>query len=194
MKIILIDNFDSFSYNLVDLLLAQGHEVTVLRNNVTISNLKGIIGKDFSKFLFVLSPGPGTPHDAGNLMDIIHTFQGQIPILGICLGHQAIVECHGGKVVRATEVVHGKSSKLSLSKHRVFSGLGASMTIARYHSLRVDELPLEISVLAKFEDMPMVILHRDLKLMGIQFHPESILTPNGAQLLSNAISFLGETL
>ena len=191
MKVILIDNFDSFSYNLVDLLKKEYHEVKVLRNSVSLAALANIIGDNEKDYLLVLSPGPGTPKKAGNLLNIIKHYQGNIPMMGICLGHQAIIECAGGRIIKGDEVVHGKSSVLKLSQHKVFEGLGRSMIIGRYHSLQGSSLPKEVNVLAELEQIPMVIELEEKKMIGIQFHPESIMTPMGNKLLNNVIRYLG---
>jgi anthranilate synthase component 2 len=191
MKIILIDNFDSFSYNLVDLLKKEGHAVKVLRNTVSIETLENLIKDQYKEYCLVLSPGPGTPKKAGNLLKIIGEFKSRVPILGICLGHQAIIESMGGTIIKSDEVVHGKSSILNLSKHELFEGMGQSMIIGRYHSLQGGDLPNEIETLAQYENIPMIINIKKNNMIGIQFHPESIMTPLGNTLLNNAIKYLG---
>lgn len=190
-KIIMIDNFDSFSYNLVDLLRSEGHDVKVLRNLITLEELKKIVGDGYLNTLLVLSPGPGTPSKAGNLMEIIDFYHKKIPMLGICLGHQGIIEYLGGEVIISKETVHGKVSDINLSDHQLFKGMGETMAIGRYHSLQGTNLPEELEVLAQYNSIPMIVYHKSSKMLGLQFHPESILTPMGAKILNNAIDVLG---
>jgi anthranilate synthase component 2 len=190
-RIIMIDNFDSFSYNLVDLLRSEGHDVKVLRNLIELEELKRIIGDNFQSTLLVLSPGPGTPAKAGNLMQIIDYYHKKVPMLGICLGHQGIIEYLGGKVIISEETVHGKVSEITLSNHALFTGMTKTMAIGRYHSLQGTDLPNDLEVLAQFNSIPMIVYHESSKMLGLQFHPESILTPMGAKILNNAIDVLG---
>lgn len=175
----------------MDLLKKEKHDVLVLRNNIELTALEEIVAKE-DKCCFVLSPGPGTPKNAGNLIDIVKRFKGKIPMLGVCLGHQAIIEVHGGKIIKSREVVHGKSSVLDLSGHALFNGLGPNMIIGRYHSLQGSELPAELNILAEYNNIPMIIAHKDLSLIGFQFHPESIMSPMGGKLINNAIEILKE--
>lgn len=188
MKIVLIDNYDSFSYILVDLFRSFELEVVVLRNTI---NVKRVSQELDNQSILVLSPGPGTPSEAGNLGQFINYFIGNTPILGICLGHQAIVENLGGVISRAPEVVHGKSSILETSQHPLFDGLGQEESIARYHSLIAKEVPSHLEILGEVDGIPMIVYSRYLKVLGLQFHPESILTINGAKFLNNALKLLG---
>jgi len=192
-QIILIDNFDSFSYNLVNQLNTADFQVKVFRNKVTIDYLEKILKKSGDDIAFVLSPGPGRPSQAGNLLAIIQHFKGIYPIVGICLGHQAIIESLGGTIGKAPHVVHGKSSQMQTSNHPLFAGLATTETIGRYHSLMATSIPPQIQVLAQVDDIPMVIICEKEKLIGLQFHPESILTLNGSKMLNNALAIFGST-
>jgi anthranilate synthase component 2 len=140
--------------------------------------------------LLVLSPGPGTPSDAGCLMELIELSKGHFPMLGICLGQQALTQSYGGVIGHAGETVHGKSSIINLGEHPVFDGMGNTMPVARYHSLMATKVPDNIKVIAQYEDIPMAIYHHDDNALGYQFHPESILTPNGAMLLQQSVAYL----
>lgn len=183
MKIILIDNYDSFTYNLAHLVRALGAEVTVVRNDqFRLPDLE-----PYDKIL--LSPGPGIPSEAGLLLDVIRTYAGRKPILGVCLGHQAIAEAFGARLTNLTEVVHGVATPCRLTApDYLFSGLGEEIEVGRYHSWVVDRdtLPacLEATSLSP-DGLIMSLRHRELDLRGIQFHPESILTPCGEQIISN---------
>lgn len=191
--VIFIDNFDSFSYNLVDALKVSGCPVDVFRNDVDLGKLDTYITKVQAtghKVLLVLSPGPSTPQDAGGLMQIIAYFAGRLPMLGICLGHQALGLYLGGKVVRAPEIVHGKSSALEHTNAVCFKDLPDPLLVARYHSLVVTDLPESVQVIAKFQDLCMALYEPRLKMLGLQFHPESIITTYGQQILEQAIAAL----
>jgi anthranilate synthase component II len=137
-----------------------------------------------------LSPGPGTPSAAGCLMELIALCKGHFPMLGICLGQQALTQSYGGVIGHAGETVHGKSSIIELAEHRVFAGMGRSMPVARYHSLMATKVPDSLAVIAQYQTIPMAIYHQQHKVLGYQFHPESILTPNGALLLQQSIAYL----
>jgi len=189
MNVILIDNFDSFSYNLVDLLRSAGMNVAIYRNDIELEFLDKIIRQDEQNICMVLSPGPGKPSDAGNLLPIIQKFKKRIPIIGICLGHQAIAQCLGGVVCKSDEVVHGKFSLMNITNHQLFDGLKETMPVARYHSLKVDALTDMIEVLVRIDDVPMVIICEEYKMIGFQFHPESIMTLDGDKILKNAVKY-----
>jgi anthranilate synthase/aminodeoxychorismate synthase-like glutamine amidotransferase len=183
--LLVIDNYDSFTYNLVQYLGELGETVEVRRNNrVTLDEIEN----DLRPERIVISPGPGTPDDAGITLNVIERFAGKIPLLGVCLGHQAIGQAFGGKVVRAPELMHGKASEVSHDGRTVFAGLKDPFLAGRYHSLIVDRdsLPgcLEISAFTA-DNIIMGLRHRELKVEGVQFHPESILTSDGKQLLAN---------
>ncbi|GEB72062.1 anthranilate synthase component II [Pseudoalteromonas carrageenovora] len=190
LKIYFLDNFDSFSYNLVDELTMLGCELVVYRNNINADVIFNKMRQEPGQVLLVLSPGPGTPSDAGCLMELIELAKGQFPMLGICLGQQALTQSYGGVIGHAGETVHGKSSIIDLNAHPVFDGMGSTMPVARYHSLMATEVPKNIEVIAQFEDIPMAIYHHEDSALGYQFHPESILTPNGAMLLQQSVAYL----
>ena len=183
--LLVIDNYDSFTYNLVQYLGELGATVEVRRNDrVTLDEIENRLRPE----RIVISPGPGTPNDAGITLDVIQRFAGKIPLLGVCLGHQAIGQAFGGKVVRAPELMHGKASDVHHDGKTIFAGLGDQLRAGRYHSLIVEResLPscLEISARTA-DDIIMGLRHRELKVEGVQFHPESILTSDGKQLLAN---------
>jgi len=183
--LLVIDNYDSFTYNLVQYLGELGETVEVRRNNrVTIDEIENSLRPE----RIVISPGPGTPDDAGITLEVIAHFSGKVPLLGVCLGHQAIGQAFGGKVVRAPELMHGKASEVSHDGKTVFAGLQNNFLAGRYHSLMVEKhsLPscLEVSA-STADDIIMGLRHREMKVEGVQFHPESILTSDGKQLLAN---------
>lgn len=183
--ILVIDNYDSFTYNLVQYLGELGEDIEVRRNNeITVDEIE----QNFSPDRIMISPGPGTPDDAGISMAVIEKFAGQIPILGVCLGHQAIGQVFGGNVVRAPELVHGKASEICHDGKTIFENLEYRFKAGRYHSLMVDResLPscLEISATTP-EGLIMGLRHRTMRIEGVQFHPESILTSEGKTLLAN---------
>jgi para-aminobenzoate synthetase component 2 len=183
--LLVIDNYDSFTYNLVQYLGELGATVEVRRNDkVTLEEIENRLRPE----RIVISPGPGTPNDAGISLDVIQRFAGKVPLLGVCLGHQAIGQAFGGKVVRAPELMHGKASDVHHDGKTIFAGLGEQFRAGRYHSLIVEResLPscLEISAHTA-DDIIMGLRHRELKVEGVQFHPESILTSDGKQLLAN---------
>jgi para-aminobenzoate synthetase component 2 len=182
--ILVIDNYDSFTYNLVQYLGELGEDVAVRRNDeVTLSDIETTLP---SRIL--ISPGPGCPAEAGISLALITHFAGRIPILGVCLGHQAIGEAFGGRVVRATTVVHGKASEIAHDGKSIFRDLDSPFQAGRYHSLVVERegLPACLEVSAETSDgVIMGLRHREKKIEGVQFHPESILTPSGKKLLSN---------
>lgn len=183
--LLVIDNYDSFTYNLVQYLGELGATVEVRRNDrVTLDEIENELRPE----RIVISPGPGTPNDAGISLDVIQRFAGKIPLLGVCLGHQAIGQAFGGKVIRAPELMHGKASEVCHDGKTIFEGMNDHFLAGRYHSLIVEResLPscLEISAYTANEII-MGLRHRELKVEGVQFHPESILTSDGKQLLAN---------
>ena len=189
-KIYFLDNFDSFSYNLVDELSMLGCQLVVYRNNISGQSIFDKMCQETVPVLLVLSPGPGAPSDAGCLMELIELCKGRFPMLGICLGQQALTQSYGGVIGHAGETVHGKSSIITLTEHPVFAGMGDKMPVARYHSLMATKVPDDVEVIACYENIPMAIYHQQDNALGYQFHPESILTPNGALLLQQSIEFL----
>ena len=186
--LLLIDNYDSFTYNLVQAFLVLGAEVHVFRNDaMTVEEALA-----FAPSHLCISPGPGTPYDAGVSMDMIRAFAGKLPVLGVCLGHQSMVEVFGGKVVRAGRLMHGKTSVIQHDGRGLFAGLPQPCEVGRYHSLIAapETLPPELEVSARTaEGEIMGVRHRTLMVEGVQFHPESILTPDGPALLRNFLEF-----
>ncbi len=185
MHVLVIDNYDSFTYNLVQYLGELGEEIEVRRNDeVTVEEVEARCCPD----KILISPGPGRPEDAGVTMKMIEQFAGRVPILGVCLGHQAIGQVFGGRVVRAPSLVHGKASEICHDGRTIFDGLDYRFKAGRYHSLVVEResLPECLEVSATTPDgVIMGLRHRELKIEGVQFHPESILTTDGKKLLSN---------
>ena len=183
--LLVIDNYDSFTYNLVQYLGELGAEVVVRRNDeVTVKEVEDEIRPD----RVVVSPGPGTPNEAGVSLELIGALSGHVPVLGVCLGHQAIGQVFGGRIMRAPVLVHGKASEICHDGRTIFEGLDYRFKAGRYHSLVVEResLPQCLEVSATTPDgVIMGLRHRDLKIEGVQFHPESILTTDGKRLLSN---------
>ena len=183
--LLVIDNYDSFTYNLVQYLGELGQTVEVRRNNqVSLDEIETSLRPE----RIVISPGPGTPDDAGISLGVIERFSGKIPLLGVCLGHQAMGQAFGGRVIRAPELMHGKASEVIHDGQTIFAGISDNFLAGRYHSLIVERetLPSCLEVSASTKDgIIMGLRHRDLKVEGVQFHPESILTSEGKQLLAN---------
>lgn len=190
--LLLIDNYDSFTYNLYQYFCELGAEVVVKRNDE--------IGlKEIEKMMpahLVISPGPCTPDDAGISLEAIQRFAGEIPILGVCLGHQAIGQAFGASVIRAREVMHGKNSLIHHNQQGVFKGLNRPLSVTRYHSLVIDAttlpVPFEVTAWSQHDgnvDEIMGIRHRTLPIEGVQFHPESILSEQGHELLNNFLKY-----
>jgi anthranilate synthase/aminodeoxychorismate synthase-like glutamine amidotransferase len=187
-KLLLIDNYDSFTYNLVQAFLVLGADVRVFRNDaIDIAAAQALAPSHLC-----ISPGPGTPYDAGVSMDMIRAFAGRIPVLGVCLGHQSIVEVFGGKVVRAGRLMHGKTSPINHDGRTLFAGLPQPCEVGRYHSLIAapESLPAHLEVSARTaEGEIMGVRHTQLMVEGVQFHPESVLTPDGPKLMENFLRF-----
>jgi anthranilate synthase/aminodeoxychorismate synthase-like glutamine amidotransferase len=184
--ILVIDNYDSFTYNLVQYLGELGAEVVVRRNDAISLDEIG----ELAPSAIVLSPGPCTPKEAGVTVDAIRRWGSSIPILGVCLGHQAIGEAYGGEVVRAERVMHGKTSQVRHDGTGIFAGLPSPMEVMRYHSLIVDRdsIPESLEITAVGQDDPSevhAVRHREHPVYGVQFHPESVMTPHGKALLNN---------
>jgi anthranilate synthase/aminodeoxychorismate synthase-like glutamine amidotransferase len=183
-KILLIDNYDSFTYNLVQAFLGMGAEVDVYRNDAI--SVEQALALDHTHL--VISPGPGTPRDAGISMRMIQAFAGRVPIFGVCLGHQSLVEVFGGKVVRAARLMHGKVSPVMHDGKGLYAGLRQDFEAGRYHSLIADpdSIPPVLEVTARTaEGEIMGVRHKSLDIEGVQFHPESVLTPDGPILMGN---------
>ncbi len=190
VRILLIDNYDSFTYNLVQAFAAQGAEVLVYRNDE--------IGQDQALELepthLVISPGPGRPEDAGVSLTMIAVFEKKVPMLGVCLGHQCLVSHFGGEIIRAERLMHGKTSMVSHDNKTVFEGLAEPFEAGRYHSLCAahDSLPSSLELTAKTaRGEIMGVRHKELPLEGVQFHPESVLTPEGDKLMDNFMRMTG---
>lgn len=183
--ILLIDNYDSFSYNLYQLIGQVNDNIKVCRNDkITIDEIK-----DLNPDVIILSPGPGRPENAGICIDIIKEFYNKIPILGVCLGHQAICAAFGGEISYANKLMHGKSSIAKLNNDKIFKNLD-EITVGRYHSLSLVEstLPKDLEIIAKTKDNEiMAVKHKKYNVYGLQFHPESILTPDGLTIIKNFI-------
>jgi anthranilate synthase/aminodeoxychorismate synthase-like glutamine amidotransferase len=184
-SVLVIDNYDSFTYNLVQYLGELGAEVGVVRNDkATVAELL-----DLEPDRLVVSPGPCTPKEAGISVEAVRSFaEADIPVLGVCLGHQSLVEAFGGKVVRG-DPIHGKDAEVKHDGRAIYEGLSNPLVAGRYHSLVADpELPEELELTSTYGDVVMGVRHRELAAEGVQFHPESVLTPQGKKLLAN---FLG---
>lgn len=186
--ILLLDNFDSFTYNLVDQLRAFGHNVVIYRNNVPADQLIARL-QQMENPVLMLSPGPGAPSEAGCMPELLQALRGQLPIIGICLGHQAIVEAYGGHVGQAGEILHGKASAIDHDDQGMFAGLSNPLPVARYHSLVGSNIPDGLTVNATFNGMVMAVRDDANRVCGFQFHPESILTSQGARLLEQTLAW-----
>ncbi len=182
----MIDNYDSFTFNLVQYFQQLGQETLVKRNDeITLEEIEAL-----KPSYLVISPGPCTPNEAGISLKAIEYFAGKLPILGVCLGHQAIAQVFGAKVTRAQRVMHGKTSLINHTDTRLFSSLNTPLMVTRYHSLIVEDLPVDFILDAWFDDPVhgreiMAISHKSLPILGVQFHPESVLTQQGLELLQN---------
>jgi para-aminobenzoate synthetase component 2 len=184
--ILLIDNYDSFTYNLAQYLGQLGEKLEVRRNDKI--TLDEIAAKKPDRV--VISPGPGVPQDAGICIDVIRRFAGQVPLLGVCLGHQAIGQAFGGRVVRAPALMHGKTSRIHHDNKTIFHDLPQDFVATRYHSLIVERksLPRELEISSETDGLIMGLRHRKLRVEGVQFHPESVLTEVGLQMLRNFLA------
>ena len=189
-RLLLIDNYDSFTYNLVQAFMVLGAEVLVHRNDqITIEQAQAL-----NPTHLCISPGPGTPYDAGVSMKMIESFAGKLPIFGVCLGHQSITEVFGGKVVRAGRQMHGKTSQITHDRKGVFAGVSHPVEVGRYHSLiaKPESMPdvLEVTAVTP-EGEIMGLRHKTLVIEGVQFHPESVLTPEGPKMMGNFLKMVG---
>ncbi|PMH46618.1 anthranilate synthase component II [Vibrio sp. 10N.286.49.B3] len=190
-NIVFIDNFDSFTYNLVDQFRSLGHHVTIYRNSICAQTIEHAV-KQLENPVVLLSPGPGAPSEAGCMPELIQRLKGQVPMIGICLGHQAIVEAYGGTVAGAGAIIHGKVSMMAHQDHAIYQGLPSPLAIARYHSLVATSIPDSLTITAEVDSLVMSVTHEQDKVCGFQFHPESIMTTYGATLLANAINWAQE--
>jgi para-aminobenzoate synthetase component 2 len=190
VRLLLIDNYDSFTYNLVQQFLVFGADVRVYRNDaISLEQARAL-----EPTHLCISPGPGTPQQAGMSMAMIRDFAGRIPVFGVCLGHQSIVEVFGGKVVRATRLMHGKTSHIEHDGRGVFSQVAQSCEVGRYHSLIAEphSIPPELEVTARTSQAEIMgVRHRHLMVEGVQFHPESVLTPDGPAMMQNFLQLRG---
>ena len=186
-KVLFIDNFDSFTYNLVDDFCKRNCQARVYRADTELEELKRV-ADEFGPDLLVISPGPGTPDTAGVSLSAVDCFKDKLPIFGVCLGHQVIVQHFGGKIGHAPEVMHGKPSRVIHDEKGIFAGVENPLQAGRYHSLCVLELPDCLEKTAEFEGIVMGARHRELPIFGVQFHPESILTPAGGKIIENILS------
>ena len=187
INILIIDNFDSFTYNLLHEFTRFGHNVKVIRNNISIEDFD-ILFRKFKPKLLVLSPGPGSPTDSGITLEVINRYHKEIAIFGVCLGHQSLAHAFGGKVERLNEIVHGKQSYITHSSKSIFEGLDNPLRVGRYHSLGITRLPDCFDVIAAKDDIIMAIKHKNYPIWGVQFHPESILSPSGIHIIHNILS------
>ena len=190
-KVLFIDNFDSFTYNLVDDFCKRDCEAKVYRADTEIAALREIVG-ELDPDLLVISPGPGTPKKAGVSLAALDHFKDKLPIFGVCLGHQTIVEYFGGQIGHASEPMHGKPSRITHNDQGVFSGIENPLQAGRYHSLVATQVPDCLEVVAEFEGIVMGVKHRTLPIYGVQFHPESILTPAGGRVIENVLAIAAE--
>ena len=186
--ILLLDNVDSFIYNLVDQLRANDHRVVIYRNRLPAALIMRALS-EMENPILMLSPGPGAPSQAGCMPQLLTALRGRLPIIGICLGHQAIVEAYGGHVGQAGEILHGKASHIRHDNQGMFSGLPNPLPVARYHSLVGSQVPATLTVNAHYNDMVMAVRNDADRVCGFQFHPESILTTQGAHLLNQTLSW-----
>ena len=201
--IVMLDNLDSFTYNLVDEFRCLGYQLTIYRNTLSadfiLETLRKKQNENPAGVILVLSPGPGTPKNAGCLMELIKHSVGQFPIFGICLGHQALIEHYGGNVGRAPEIVHGKASNITHNQRDEFNGIQQSLPVARYHSLVGLKMPEALETTAYLitdngDNLPMAIAQKQDRVIGFQFHPESILTTFGSTLLAQSMSILSQQI
>jgi anthranilate synthase/aminodeoxychorismate synthase-like glutamine amidotransferase len=187
--VLLIDNLDSFTFNLVESLARLGHEVHVRRSSIAAAD--ALAQAQRLRAVIMISPGPGAPRDAGCCLELITLARGHVPVIGVCLGHQAIVEEAGGTVTRAPDPVHGKSMLLDHDGAGPFAGLASPVRVGRYHSLCTRDLPKRFTVHSEVDGMAMAYSDAEALQLGLQFHPESILTTHGDAMLANALTMFG---
>lgn len=185
--VVFIDNFDSFTFNLVDEFARRGASVEVWRNTVDPAHALARAESGSPHRLIVISPGPGGPADAGCSVELFRQGAGRVPIFGVCLGHQALIQAFGGVVEQAGAILHGRSSPVVHRGDRIFEGIGSPFVVGRYHSLASHEVPPDLEALAWAGPIVMAVRHRRHPLLGIQFHPESVLTPQGGRLIENVL-------
>ena len=190
MRVLVVDNYDSFTYNLVHLLEELGAEVVVRQSDSLAVTAARALRADG----LVVSPGPGRPGDAGHSIELVRELGATTPTLGVCLGHQAVVEAFGGRIAQARSLVHGKASTISHDGRGIYAGLPSPIAVGRYHSLAASEIPETLDVTARTADGEVMgVRHRELPVEGVQFHPESVLTPTGRAMLRTFLGCLGST-
>jgi anthranilate synthase/aminodeoxychorismate synthase-like glutamine amidotransferase len=185
-KVLFIDNFDSFTYNLVDDFAKRQCRTRVYRADTSIADLQAVVD-EFDPDLLVISPGPGNPDTAGVSLAAVDAFKGRLPIFGVCLGHQVIVQYFGGVISHAPEPMHGKPSRITHNGKGLFRDIENPLQAGRYHSLAASKLPDCLEVTGRFEGVVMGVEHKTLPIFGVQFHPESILTPAGGKIIRNVL-------
>jgi anthranilate synthase component 2 len=185
-KVLFIDNFDSFTYNLVDDFAKRQCQTKVYRADTSIEDLKAVAA-EFDPDPLVISPGPGNPDTAGVSLEAVDYFKDKLPIFGVCLGHQTIVQYFGGRIGHAPEPMHGKPSRISHNEKGIFRGVENPLQAGRYHSLTALTLPDCLEKTGEFEGIVMAVEHKTLPIFGVQFHPESILTPAGGKIIQNVL-------
>jgi anthranilate synthase component 2 len=193
LHVVFIDNFDSFTFNLVDEFARRGCTIETWRNSVTSAHALARAESAPGPRLLVLSPGPGAPGEAGCCVELARLAAGRVPLLGVCLGHQALIEAFGGAVEGAGVILHGRSSPVEHDGDPIFAGIPSPFIVGRYHSLASHDLPPELQTLGRTGSIVMAVRHRVHPLLGIQFHPESILTPAGGRLIENVIAWARES-
>lgn len=187
MNIVILDNFDSFTFNLLDEFNAKAHRIHVWRNNMSADEAEQRLLALLPPRLLVLSPGPGHPDDAGCMNELIRRMLGKVPIFGVCLGMQAMVSIFDGQVTRAPQTVHGKARILEHDGRHIFKGLPHRILVGRYHSLSASKVPPDLEIFGYSDELVMAVAHKKYPAMGIQFHPESILTTAGSRIIQNVI-------
>ncbi len=187
IRVVMIDNQDSFTFNLVDELKLQNCELRIFQNYVKVEVIEKLY-KEGEVDLLLISPGPGSPQEAGCCIELVQRLMGKLVIAGICLGHQAIISCLGGDIGQYSSVVHVKSSAITHNQKGLFSGLESPMNVARYHSLSAQQVPEPLEVTAECDGIAMAVSAEEMGLYGLQFHPESILTIHGQQIISNLLA------
>jgi anthranilate synthase/aminodeoxychorismate synthase-like glutamine amidotransferase len=193
LHVVFIDNYDSFTFNLVDEFARRGAAVEVWRNTVTAEHaLARAEAAPSPHRLIVLSPGPGRPEDAGCCVELIRRAAGHVPLFGVCLGHQALIQAFGGAVESAGAILHGRSSPVHHRGASIFAGIRSPFVVGRYHSLASHDVPPALEALAWSDTVVMAVRHREHPLLGIQFHPESVLTPEGGLLIENVARWAAE--
>jgi len=189
LHVVFIDNFDSFTFNLVDEFARRGASVEVWRNSIPAAQALERAEAAESPCLIVLSPGPGDPSSAGCCVELIRMAAGRVPVFGICLGHQAIIEAFGGVVIGAEVILHGRSSTVDHQGVSILSGVPTPLTVGRYHSLASYEVPESLETIATTDTIVMAVRHRQHPIVGVQFHPESVLTPHGGRVIENVMQW-----